>query len=264
MTLLKQIDFEEPGWASLTEGPQDRLAYRQQVLSDLPRGYWPLDETSGIVANDRSGNAQHGQYVPNASGIWSGGAFNQSGAVFRQNQTATQFNGTTGRVQLPNNIAALATETSTLTVEFWIKNGGTGQCPFSASGNNGSPSNLKLFVGTPSATQSLWQHSGPGTSEFAAIYFPFSFPVTTFTHLVLTIDSTRQVKVYVNANLHGSSYHSLTGPPAWTYTAIGLATRYSANLYDRQWAGQIAHVAIYSQCLTVQRVLAHYRTAVGQ
>lgn len=39
------------------------MSLRQQIMQDSPAGYWPLDETSGTTAFDRSGNGRNGTYT---------------------------------------------------------------------------------------------------------------------------------------------------------------------------------------------------------
>jgi hypothetical protein len=40
-----------------------------EVLADSPRGYWRLDETSGTVMSDHSGNQRHGTYVAGTTSL---------------------------------------------------------------------------------------------------------------------------------------------------------------------------------------------------
>ncbi|MEE9212615.1 MAG: LamG-like jellyroll fold domain-containing protein [Phycisphaeraceae bacterium] len=83
MTILKHIDFEVPDWGELAQGPQTRLAYRDEVMADNPIRYWRLGEPSGITAVDETGNG-NGQYKNNPT-------LGAAGLLTLDPDTAVQF-----------------------------------------------------------------------------------------------------------------------------------------------------------------------------
>lgn len=251
MAILKHIDFEEPGWASLTSGPLDRLSYRQQILADLPSGYWPLDETSGTTALDHSGNNRHGQYLPNVSGAWTGGTFGQTGPLYRPEVLCPSFNGTSGYVQLPANVADLSTSTSTLSVELWTRST-VSRLAFCAW----NPSFQRVLLNLGLSDSSVWIGTTYGLATV-------TWNNNQWHHWVITITSGKTVRLYFNCQQVMSFTHALASGIAMPYVAIAAGGN-TASTPTSYFSGRIACAAIYPQCLTADRVAAHYRTAVGQ
>jgi hypothetical protein len=93
--------------------PAAALTYDQEVLADSPVAYWRLDETSGTVAHDSSGNGLNGTY----SGAIT---FGQAGAV--AGDSAAQF-GDLASISVPdNNLLDLGTSANPgFAIELWIK-----------------------------------------------------------------------------------------------------------------------------------------------
>jgi hypothetical protein len=87
------------------------MTYSSTILADNPQVYYRLDETSGIIAHDSSGNTYHG--ILDGSGI----TYSQNGAIIGDSDTALLFTAF-GAVTFPStlNIATW----NALSLEYWI------------------------------------------------------------------------------------------------------------------------------------------------
>src|SRR5207247_1815173 len=94
-------------------------AYSSTVLADQPAGYWRLGEASGTAASDSSGNG-------NGGAIGGGVTLGAAGALTADTNTAMQFDGTSGAVEVPSSTSL--SPTVAVTMEAWIysSTGGTG------------------------------------------------------------------------------------------------------------------------------------------
>ena len=88
------------------------MSYYSTILADSPQAYYRLDETSGLVANDSSGNG-HNATLP-ASGI----TYSQTGALVGDADTSMLFT-STAALSLPYSLNP-STWTA-LSLEFWTK-----------------------------------------------------------------------------------------------------------------------------------------------
>lgn len=81
-----------------------------EILADAPYGYWSMDELSGSVMADSSGNSRNGSY--------SGGITRSTVGPSPALQRAVLFDGSTGYAQVPSVDLSVA---NVATVEFWAK-----------------------------------------------------------------------------------------------------------------------------------------------
>jgi hypothetical protein len=86
------------------------MSYVSTVLADLPKGYYRLDELSGAIANDISGN--------NNTATISGATYSQVGAIVNDTDTCMLF-ASGGGVTLPYTLGMSGWTAAS--VEFWIK-----------------------------------------------------------------------------------------------------------------------------------------------
>ena len=104
--------------------------------SALADGHWRLDETSGTVAADSSGDAYHGTYrhspTLGATGIF--------GKAVEFNLTSTD-----DRIDLPYTVLDGAMD---VTVTFWLKTTRTGQACVLSGANAGSDNQFLVFFGS--------------------------------------------------------------------------------------------------------------------
>lgn len=85
--------------------------YRSIVLANNPKAYWPLQEQSGTVATDLSGNNYNGTYLGNVS-------LAQTTTVQSQSVKAAAFDGSTAYVDIP---ALSYNNLSSGTLSVWVK-----------------------------------------------------------------------------------------------------------------------------------------------
>jgi hypothetical protein len=87
----------------------DQSIYDAEVLADAPSLYLPLNEKSGVVAGDASGNCLHGSPVAAPT-------FGNAGPLAEPN-TCLAMNGSTQYVSVPDH--ALLDPGDTFTLEAW-------------------------------------------------------------------------------------------------------------------------------------------------
>jgi len=83
--------------------------YVSQVFVDSPIGYWQLDEVSGTIAVDSSGNGRHGTYV-------GGVTLGAPSAFSNGNIGSARFDGASGYVSLPGSWGSIPE----VTIEAWV------------------------------------------------------------------------------------------------------------------------------------------------
>jgi hypothetical protein len=221
-------------------------AYSAQVMRDKPLGYWRLGERSGNTAYDFSGwgrdmatGASHGSPTMDVTAI-------NPHAV----TSCFTFDGSDDRCQLAY---ASWMESSSFTVEAWIKRAATGAYhqildrdmdstgtrvfQFRASSTN----KLEFIVHT---SEGIYTVTGSTTLGSGTVY-----------HVAATFSGT-SLKCYVNGledgqttcigtlNTHGSTDFIHIGASAGIY-----------NLFN----GQIQDAAFYGKALTAEQIASHYR-----
>jgi Concanavalin A-like lectin/glucanases superfamily len=87
-------------------------SYKKTVLADGPTAYYRLDESSGTVANDSSGNGYNAQLSGSVT-------LSQSSLIVGDSDASILFNGVTGMISLPYNLNP--STWSAITLEYWIK-----------------------------------------------------------------------------------------------------------------------------------------------
>jgi hypothetical protein len=167
-----------------TQRAQASTIYGTQVLARSPIIYLPLDDSSGTVANDASGNGYHGAYLASDT-LGQASASAATGTAIHTPSSATPVNSAIP-VKLTNSngaIAALnAIGTGDFSIEFWFNTSnvtdredlfdlrGTTGSPVSDFGitlSNGSAGKLSVFhtsgtqisangAGDPSVTANAW------------------------------------------------------------------------------------------------------------
>ena len=90
------------------------------------KGYWPLNEGSGMTATDRSGNGHNGALKGNPTWVADGPASSGApgGTTSVSSTTALKFDGAGSYISLPPACMPAGNE---ITVSFWAKGGRT--CP---------------------------------------------------------------------------------------------------------------------------------------
>ena len=211
--------------------------YQVQVLADKPLVYWRLDEATGTVALDSSGNGLSGAYDPSV-------ALGQAGAMSGDN--AASFANFAALV-LPA-AAALDLRTA-VSVEAWVK-------PTAAGENSGIFE--KTVNGVVNSQYMLMLESGVAKFRVrtaAGALVPVDGPtlaIGSWSHLVGTFDGAT-LRLYLNGAqaAQAAAAGPLAGGSGQSYVG-----RLGQTLYP--FVGTLDEVAVFSAALTADRVRAHY------
>jgi hypothetical protein len=228
-----------PVASATTQAAPPPSSYASVVGADAPVGWWRLGETSGTTAANQTGGG---------AGTYAGGfTLNQPSLLATDLvNRAVAFNGSSGRVSVPN--AAALQLTSRVTLEAWIK-------PTSLPS-----SGVFRSVMTKAEAYSL-QFNGPRL-EFTVIQSgtrrrlqtPSGVIVAGGTyHVVGTFDGTTQ-RLYVNGTQVATA--ALTGSASVTTAPLVIGSWDGSSEF---FSGTIDEPAVYNAVLSAAQVAAHYR-----
>ncbi len=226
----------------------------QQIILGTPGlvAYWPLNETTGAVAYDLSGNGNNGTYEGSIVLADYAGPAGAGGSC-------PAFNGTNAYV---NGTQLLTAATASVTLEAWVnfegnaspkggcflKNGGgtngyasgNGSDSFDTAGNN--------FVGIyENVTWNL-----PSTT--------MPIPTSGWNHCVIVIGANSESSFYLNGVLGGTNSNASMNTPTAGWQ-IGYDDNSSSP--DRYFIGALAQVALYTSALTAAEILSHYQAGTA-
>ena len=215
-----------------------------------PVAHYPFDETTGTVANDRSGNGRHAAIVNgNAATVWNGG----------RGLTLPGGNGGTApAVRLPD---GLLSGLDDVTIAYDIRlSSATQQGPVFAFGRTAD--NGGYLTATPGAGTTPHQASiaGPGAGAPAqTAAAPVSLAANAWTHVAVTVkgggtDAPGQLLLYEDGELMTSNT-TLTVKPRDITSAVGFIGR-SSTAAGQQFRGRIKDFRVYSGVLTAGEVQA--------
>lgn len=213
--------------------------YRQTVLQDNPLSYWPLSETSGLVAHDFGMTGTHGTIV-------GGVTLNQEGPLKADSATAALFNGTTGEVTF----GVVPGLSGSVSMEAWVHSSA-----WSAS--------HEILVVLHSAGTYISINNGNAFASFVISgvqrTFDSGYALTTNTwhHVVATYDGSN-IRIYVDGVLRGTS-----GAFAGTNNAAvaGILGAFYGGVL--RLSGTLTQAAAYATALNATRILAHYDAALN-
>jgi hypothetical protein len=110
MTMLKQIDFEVPGFRELASPPVTVPSYPDAVMAMTPLAYWRLGEASGSTLADEIGS--------HPMTLTGDHALEQDGAIVNDDNQAIYFSG--GEATASNPILPTATN-APFSIAFWVR-----------------------------------------------------------------------------------------------------------------------------------------------
>lgn len=223
---------------SSSSGPG--AAYRAAVLADAPVGYWRLDETSGSVAADSSGNSLAGVYT---------GAVALAAATGANGRPVPAWSGASGYVEVPS--SSPLNVTGDITVESWVNvaNFSTYRALVTKATTGGlaAPYDQYFNLTDGRAVTAIGaQGTGVGVAPSTGVDL----------HLV-QVRFGRAYEQWVNGVLVSSnavSYTS-TGAAGTGANPLRIGRR---NDGATQMQGAIYEVAIYASRLAGTRIAAHY------
>ncbi len=137
------------------------MTYASTVLADSPSAYWRLGEASGVNAADATGNGKTGTYE-NAPTL------GVTGLLTGDSDTAVTLNGTTQDILVPTDIASLATSTSALSIEGWIKTSTAAGTLFGCRKSTSGNPIIRLYTASGLLSFQVRDNSGVGLTNVSS------------------------------------------------------------------------------------------------
>ena len=224
--------------ASSTSG-----AYARSVISDQPSVYYRMDEASGQLLQDSSGN----NYPALLTGSFSR---SQASPLLNDSDPSTSLTGGFGNIFTSSAVDS----TTGWTLEAWVNttNAANQQGIIEKYAWDCCQGNYALRLQNAVVTAYTVQgQSASGVGGTTAIQS------NAWYYVVATYDrSSSALKVYVNGRLEGSS--SVSVAPASSTVPVRIGARGDGAL---TFSGLMDEVAIYPRALSTTRIQAHYQAA---
>lgn len=208
-------------------------------------GYWRLDEASGTVADDTSGNAKAGVYVASPT-------LGVAGALTGDADKAVTLNGTTQCITLGDNFDFNGT--ASFSVELWVYPttvDATERHLFSKEvTDGGGQQGWNITYSTSGITFQRWRDNAADSLNYAT-----ALTLNTWAQIVVTYDGTNQ-RLYKNGAL-------VAGPTASAKSMLdtaGVATIGAKSGVSAATVGRMDEVSIYSSALSANTISSHYTT----
>ena len=232
------------------------LTYVETVLQDKPVAFWQLNETSGTVAKDSSGNGNNGTYAqdfslgqpPLASGL---------PVCVQITSTAGFIAGPSSPVNLPvgNSPYTLECWASSLEPESYYTSTGAPLLGFGGYGTDYAVNALKFMANSANngnGFTNYWWAEDLGPTE--------TCNQNTTYYIAATFDGTTR-RLYVNGTLIASdnpTNHNVT-----TASNLTIGSPNSSQNTTQSLVGYVSNVAIYNTALSAARIQAHYNAGIS-
>ena len=224
------------------------MSYSSEVLADSPLAYWKLDETSGSVAADSSGNGRDAAY----------GGGNTLGATSLLTDGTGHALGLTANTSNGVSIAAASWMSVTaLTAEALVN------FTSSVDGSNGDA--IVDQYGGGGFRWLLWRNTTgkaalqlTNGTTFYNVASTTTLSLNTTYHVAGTWDGSN-IRIYLNGSLENTTATTGTLPASSQVLAIGAYSNSSSTAPG----GSIDEVAIYGTALSGTRIAAHYTAATS-
>lgn len=232
------------------------MSYLSEVLADSPAFLYRLDELSGTVVADSSGNGQVGTYQ---------GGPTLAGVPLITDGKSVTFTATSWAF---NNVALLLASTGAFTVEAWFKRASApaGNLQMFASDNATGPQRMfQLAVlggiggGTPDGSIDFFvvNNGGTGIDTISKV----NYCDGNRHHAVGTYDGTVGPSLYIDGVLvaqPGGTVALSTGTSMGPVVGAG----FNGSSFIQPFIGTLDEVAAYKSALSAGRVLAHYNAGI--
>lgn len=228
-------------------------AVRADITSNLV-AHWKLDETSGTVAADSSGNGYTGTYV-NTPTLGATGAFGSSKAV-TYTRSSSEYTDVVAPANLLRNVSAASGA-------CWFKANSTGVWHELLDVNTGAASlwtrRLAILVSDTGGKFYGYAIAGDAEGEQIKVSTATGFDNGSWHHFVVTVDyPTDTIKLYADGVLL-----TATGTVAFTATATSDTNPKGARIGSRRDGvnyvnGTLDDVRIYSRALSAADVAELY------
>jgi uncharacterized repeat protein (TIGR01451 family) len=217
-------------------------AYRSQVMSDAPVGYWRLNETVGSTAVDESGGGNAGAYV-------SGSVLGADGPIISDAANKAVSFGATGYVNVPD--SASLSPTGAFTLEAWVRLNSLGQQglieKYDTPSHNGYLMRLQNGRLTAYTLANGTSTRAQGNTLLAANHW----------YHVAAVYNGTSLRVYVNGVEDGAA--ATTVSPTNGATSLKLGARGDDTAFRLD--GTLDEAAVYNTALSQARLQAHFRAA---
>lgn len=230
--------------------PFKTTEYAGIILNDKPVAYYRLDETSGTIAHDISGNGNNGT-------ITGGVTLGQPGAI-ADGDTAMKFNGSSGYI----GTSYVQTSVTSYSIEAWVSttDAPTGSVPIVS--DRGSGSGLSLTLAMPFGSGGNVAFGCDSNGIFIGLQSSGEYNDGKWHHVVGTWDgqsdvavSSSQFSLYVDG-VEASAIDDNIGSATAPLSGLG-GTQIAYSVWG-YFNGLIDEVAIYNYALTAEQVQEHY------
>ena len=198
----------------------------------MPIAWWKLDENTGVLAQDASGNGNNGTLVN--SPTWTQG----------KNGPCLNFNGSSGQVNI-GTPAILNQDFTALTLEAWIYANSSPIGSDSAVAGKFTVYGFTLHTGTPN----LYFYINNGGNGLAPNYSSY---LNAWHHIAGTFDGTTQ-KIYIDGKFVASKASSATSTGTGGSFGIG-GDGAGSTIFN----GKIDDVKFYNYCRTQAQIAWDY------
>ncbi len=213
------------------------IIYKNVILADNPAAFWQLNETSGTIAHDISGNNLNGTIETGVTIGQTEGIPNSPGSFL--------FNGSNGYVDVP--ASSLLCPLSEGSVEAWVNWQGSTTVSgdwLSTGGNIGYRTRYADGNADIVYAQADQLHSTTALGSG-------------FTHVVITFGPSGS-QIYQNGvfiNSGGAAYSQSAGTQA---VHLGACLTYS-----EYFNGYLSNIAVYNDILTATQIQNHYNAGIA-
>ncbi len=243
-------------------------AYDSAVMGSSPVDFWPLNDTSGLLARDMTGSAADSA-SPRPPATYANVTLGVAGPDGLADGNAAGFGGASSQVSIPGGYFG---GNGAESAELWFSTTGNGTVLSSGSGQNGEPmalwvpSGYKCLEGTIGSTTLNAPLFGSCTGNVAdgkwhhAVLTMSPGTICPSGSLTCTPGSFSQTAtLYVD----GKSLATTTIPVQATASATGYVA-YVGNGPNGDFTGSIADVSFYTTQLSSTDVAAHYQALRSQ
>ncbi|RYD27027.1 MAG: hypothetical protein EOP86_25130, partial [Verrucomicrobiaceae bacterium] len=232
--------------ATLTLKPGPTDSYAQAVLADKPIGWWRLDETAAVTAEDIAGG-NNGEYIneplTGADGI----------PGFATGKAVAFDGASSQKIDIPWTPVLNGT---TFSVECWaFVEGGENNYRSPVTSRDDGPQRGYIIYAGAENTWQFWTGTGTGWNSIAGP----AVVIGEWAHLVATVSGATK-QFYVNGVLAGTATSDLSLNMARPLRIGGGATEGDGTFF---FNGTVDEVAYYDTVLSAGRVSAHYAAGLG-
>jgi hypothetical protein len=220
--------------------------YPSAVLADSPQAYYRMDETSGTVLHDSSGNSNNGTL----NGTFT---LNQTGTLTNDTDTAILFNGSSGYAAMPAGV----TQGANVTLVCWFKLSNTtfSTFPRIIANDNAGTSHKGIEFCIESHGGGFFANLGFTGSSTTIAYTGTSFAAGVYHQIAITYDGTTAI-LYLDGNpVASSTISSVLATGGFVYN-IARNPGDSSDFFP----GTVDEVSIYNTALSGARISALYQS----